>query len=157
MTTAHRIHSHRMISFVSPTKHLTSSMRTPTLHDSWHCVHWCFVLQNPDGQTCKVFDGGTCLFPSAPHASKHQPPLLTVSKVLQLQDGKDCILIGTVFKDMKLRYNVLDEYIKVCVGVSWCGCFLVWAALYNTQCTFCMCITVYTPVGGVVLLINAYT
>lgn len=46
------------------------------------------------------------------HPCCQTPCQSPVSKVLQLQDGQDCILIGTAFKDMKLRFNVLDEYIK---------------------------------------------
>lgn len=33
-------------------------------------------------------------------------------KVLGLEEGKECILVGTLFKHMKLKPCVLDEYSK---------------------------------------------
>ena len=31
-------------------------------------------------------------------------------KVLDLVDGQDCILVGTLYKEMKLKPSILDEY-----------------------------------------------
>ncbi|CAH2058411.1 unnamed protein product, partial [Thlaspi arvense] len=39
-------------------------------------------------------------------------PDLPVCKVLGLEEGKECILVGTLFKHMKLKPCVLDEYSK---------------------------------------------
>jgi DNA polymerase delta subunit 2 len=32
--------------------------------------------------------------------------------VLGLEEGKDCVLVGTLFKHMKLKPSILDEYSK---------------------------------------------
>ena len=33
--------------------------------------------------------------------------------VLNLPEGQECCVIGTVYKEMKLKPNILDEYVKV--------------------------------------------
>ena len=33
-----------------------------------------------------------------------------VDKILDLKQGVECVLIGTIYKDMKLKPNILDEY-----------------------------------------------
>ncbi len=33
-------------------------------------------------------------------------------KVLELVDGQDCILVGTLYKEMRLKPSILDEYVK---------------------------------------------
>lgn len=38
--------------------------------------------------------------------------VLIVCKVLGLEEGKECIIVGTLFKHMKLKPCVLDEYSK---------------------------------------------
>jgi hypothetical protein len=35
-----------------------------------------------------------------------------VTTVLGLEEGKDCVLVGTLFKHMKLKPSILDEYSK---------------------------------------------
>lgn len=35
-----------------------------------------------------------------------------VQNILGLEEGKDCIIIGTLYKQMKLKPSVLDEYSK---------------------------------------------
>lgn len=35
-----------------------------------------------------------------------------VCTVLGLEQGKDCIVVGTLFKHMKLKPSILDEYSK---------------------------------------------
>jgi DNA polymerase delta subunit 2 len=37
---------------------------------------------------------------------------LAVTTVLGLEEGKDCVLVGTLFKHMKLKPSILDEYSK---------------------------------------------
>ena len=37
---------------------------------------------------------------------------IAVCKVLGLEEGKECIIVGTLFKHMKLKPCVLDEYSK---------------------------------------------
>ena len=32
--------------------------------------------------------------------------------MLELQDGEDCIVLGTLYKEMKLKPSILDEYVK---------------------------------------------
>ncbi|KAK2965550.1 hypothetical protein RJ640_016692, partial [Escallonia rubra] len=39
-------------------------------------------------------------------------PHLPVRRVLGLEGGKECILVGTLYKDMKLKPSILDEYSK---------------------------------------------
>lgn len=39
-------------------------------------------------------------------------PTLKVEQILNLPEGKECLAIGTVYKDMKLKPNVLSEYTK---------------------------------------------
>uniref|UniRef100_A0A0D9VP17 DNA polymerase delta small subunit n=1 Tax=Leersia perrieri TaxID=77586 RepID=A0A0D9VP17_9ORYZ len=39
-------------------------------------------------------------------------PHLPVTTVLGLEEGKDCIIVGTLYKHMKLKPSVLDEYSK---------------------------------------------
>ena len=46
----------------------------------------------------------------------HASPLLAALPILSFgieHEGKDYVVIGTLFKDMKLRPTILDEYIKV--------------------------------------------
>ncbi|KAL3632420.1 DNA polymerase delta subunit 2 [Castilleja foliolosa] len=39
-------------------------------------------------------------------------PHLPSCTVLQLEEGKECVIVGTLFKDMKLKPTILDEYSK---------------------------------------------
>jgi len=39
-------------------------------------------------------------------------PQLPVTTVLGLEEGKDCIIVGTLYKHMKLKPSILDEYAK---------------------------------------------
>ncbi|EMS55680.1 DNA polymerase delta small subunit [Triticum urartu] len=39
-------------------------------------------------------------------------PHLPVTTVLGLEEGKDCVLVGTLYKHMKLKPSILDEYSK---------------------------------------------
>ncbi|XP_043690480.1 DNA polymerase delta small subunit [Telopea speciosissima] len=39
-------------------------------------------------------------------------PHLPVCKVLGLEEGKECIIVGTLYKQMKLKPTILDEYSK---------------------------------------------
>ncbi|EFJ09735.1 hypothetical protein SELMODRAFT_129338, partial [Selaginella moellendorffii] len=39
-------------------------------------------------------------------------PRVPVSPILGLKDGKRCVVIGTVYKQMKLKPSILDEYAK---------------------------------------------
>uniref|UniRef100_M4DK66 DNA polymerase delta small subunit n=1 Tax=Brassica campestris TaxID=3711 RepID=M4DK66_BRACM len=50
----------------------------------------------------------TLLYSLAPSWKPHLP----VCKVLGLEEGKECIIVGTLFKHMKLKPCVLDEYSK---------------------------------------------
>jgi DNA polymerase delta subunit OB-fold domain len=44
-----------------------------------------------------------------------------VEGVLNLPEGQECCVIGTVYKEMKLKPNILDEYVKVAL-VTWASC-----------------------------------
>lgn len=44
---------------------------------------------------------------------------LVVRNILGLEEGKECILVGTVFKDMKLKPCILDEYAKEVRRLIW--------------------------------------
>lgn len=37
---------------------------------------------------------------------------IAVTTVLGLEEGKDCIIVGTLYKHMKLKPSILDEYSK---------------------------------------------
>ncbi|CAN8318364.1 unnamed protein product [Cochlearia groenlandica] len=50
----------------------------------------------------------TLLYSLAPSWKPHLP----VCKVLGIEEGKECIIVGTLFKHMKLKPCVLDEYSK---------------------------------------------
>lgn len=39
-------------------------------------------------------------------------PYIAVTTVLGLEKGKDCIIVGTLYKHMKLKPSILDEYAK---------------------------------------------
>lgn len=43
--------------------------------------------------------------------------MFAVCTVLGLEDGKECIIVGTLYKHMKLKPSILDEYSK---EVSYC-------------------------------------
>ncbi|KAJ7971441.1 DNA polymerase delta small subunit [Quillaja saponaria] len=48
-------------------------------------------------------------------------PHLPVCMVLGLKEGKECVIVGTHFKHMKLKPSILDEYSKedlllLCMG-----------------------------------------
>jgi hypothetical protein len=42
---------------------------------------------------------------------------VAVCTVLELEEGKECIIVGTLYKHMKLKPCILDEYSKEA-----CGC-----------------------------------
>ncbi|KAG7958545.1 hypothetical protein I3843_10G025800 [Carya illinoinensis] len=50
----------------------------------------------------------TLLYSLVPNRKPHLP----VCTILQLEEGKECIIVGTLFKHMKLKPCVLDEYSK---------------------------------------------
>ncbi|XP_050226360.1 DNA polymerase delta small subunit [Mercurialis annua] len=50
----------------------------------------------------------TLLYSLVPHWKSHVP----VCTVLGLEEGKECIIVGTLFKHMKLKPCILDEYSK---------------------------------------------
>ena len=37
--------------------------------------------------------------------------------ILGLEEGKECVLVGTLYKHMKLKPGILDEYAKVVSGL----------------------------------------
>jgi DNA polymerase delta subunit 2 len=37
---------------------------------------------------------------------------IAVTTVLGLEEGKECIIVGTLYKHMKLKPSILDEYSK---------------------------------------------
>lgn len=37
---------------------------------------------------------------------------ISVCTVLGLEGGKECIIVGTLYKNMKLKPSILDEYSK---------------------------------------------
>lgn len=45
--------------------------------------------------------------------------------MLGLEEGKECVIVGTLFKNMKLKPCILDEYSKEVIGfwVSFNFCF----------------------------------
>ncbi len=36
----------------------------------------------------------------------------TVVKILELKEGVECIVVGTLYKEMRLKPSILDEYVK---------------------------------------------
>jgi DNA polymerase delta subunit 2 len=52
------------------------------------------------------------VMPRVKAAAEARWPGVPVCKVLELQDGQPCVVIGTVYKDMKLKPSILDEYVK---------------------------------------------
>lgn len=46
-------------------------------------------------------------------------PHLPVCTVLGLKEGKECIIVGTIYKHMKLKPCILDEYSKEMIIWSW--------------------------------------
>ncbi|XP_058207549.1 DNA polymerase delta small subunit isoform X2 [Rhododendron vialii] len=50
----------------------------------------------------------TLLYSLLPNWKPHLP----VCTVLGLEEGKECIIVGTLYKHMKLKPNILDEYSK---------------------------------------------
>ncbi|WVZ07527.1 hypothetical protein V8G54_020873 [Vigna mungo] len=50
----------------------------------------------------------TLLYSLAPHWKPNFP----VCTVLELEEGKECVIVGTLYKHMKLKPRVLDEYSK---------------------------------------------
>ena len=39
-------------------------------------------------------------------------PGVPAVKVLDLKEGEECVVMGTLYKDMKLKPSILDEYVK---------------------------------------------
>ena len=37
-----------------------------------------------------------------------------VVSILAVPEGQEVVVIGTIYKDMKLKPSILDEYVKVC-------------------------------------------
>ncbi|CAK9148463.1 unnamed protein product [Ilex paraguariensis] len=50
----------------------------------------------------------TLLYSLLPNWKPHLP----VCTVLELEEGKECIIVGTLYKHMKLKPSILDEYSK---------------------------------------------
>ncbi|KAK4834219.1 hypothetical protein QYF36_019081 [Acer negundo] len=50
----------------------------------------------------------TLLYSLVPNLKPHLP----VCKILGLEKGKECIIVGTLYKHMKLKPSILDEYSK---------------------------------------------
>ncbi|XP_062079725.1 DNA polymerase delta small subunit-like [Humulus lupulus] len=50
----------------------------------------------------------TILYSLAPNWKPHLP----VRTVLELEEGKECIVVGTLYKHMKLKPSILEEYSK---------------------------------------------
>ena len=48
----------------------------------------------------------------------------TLCTVLGLEEGKECVVVGTLFKNMKLKPCILDEYSKE-VMLFWVSFFFV--------------------------------
>lgn len=46
-----------------------------------------------------------------------------VTTVLGLEEGKECIIVGTLYKHMKLKPSILDEYSK---EVLWSSMMIFW-------------------------------
>ena len=38
-----------------------------------------------------------------------------VANILTLPENDEVMVVGTVYKDMKLKPSILDEYVKVCI------------------------------------------
>tara|TARA_B100001142_G_C14315341_1_gene648290 strand:- start:374 stop:1873 length:1500 start_codon:yes stop_codon:yes gene_type:complete len=57
------------------------------------------------------------LAPRLEDAVQAKWPNLPRAKVLDLKEGEECVLSGTLYKDMKLKPCILDEYVKE-AGVS---------------------------------------
>ncbi len=62
------------------------------------------------GRSVLVF-GGMGLHASAP--VRGPVPAAAVEGILNLPEEKECVVIGTAYKEMKLKPNILDEYVKV--------------------------------------------
>ncbi|KAK1563342.1 hypothetical protein Q3G72_026233 [Acer saccharum] len=50
----------------------------------------------------------TLLYSLVPNLKPHLP----VCKILDMEKGKECIIVGTLYKHMKLKPSILDEYSK---------------------------------------------
>ena len=44
---------------------------------------------------------------------RHAPVCAAVCGILNLPENDDVAVLGTVYKDMKLKPSILDEYVKV--------------------------------------------
>ena len=48
-----------------------------------------------------------------------------VANILTLPENDEVMVVGTVYKDMKLKPSILDEYVKVCVsGTGQCQMYV---------------------------------
>jgi len=65
--------------------------------------------------------------------------LFTVCTVLGLEEGKECVIVGTLFKNMKLKPCILDEYSKEVLGfwVSFNFCFWSFFGCFDVNFIFC--------------------
>jgi len=41
-----------------------------------------------------------------------------VANILTLPENDEVLVVGTVYKDMKLKPSILDEYVKVCLWIQ---------------------------------------
>jgi len=89
----------------------------------WSLTRWCLVSPvqtsrftaavRTTSQFCQLYYQRLMTFlPRLKAAAQERWPDLPACKVLQLQDGQQCVVIGTLYKDMKLKPSVLDEYAK---------------------------------------------
>jgi len=54
----------------------------------------------------------TLLSPRVLETVQESFPGTKVARILELEDGQECIIVGTLYKDMKLKPTILDEYTK---------------------------------------------
>lgn len=47
-----------------------------------------------------------------------------VCTVLGLEEGKECIIVGTIYKHMKLKPSILDEYSKEVLWMTFSRVFM---------------------------------
>ena len=85
--------------------------------------------------------------PSVEAAAKQRWPGVPEVRVMDAQEGADCVLIGTLYKDMKLKPSILDEYVKDKSTQQHLGeegrRGVVWGTVGQRPCEVCMAFSQY--------------
>ncbi|CAO2822137.1 unnamed protein product [Amaranthus hypochondriacus] len=86
-------------------------------HSHYQNLDEVFIVQNEvyrGQQYSQIYFARLHMMRTILHSlTPHWKPHIPVVTILGLEEGKECVLVGTLYKHMKLKPGILDEYAKV--------------------------------------------